>query len=80
MLLQNLQRTLLATAEENPTNGFSSPANTMRAAELRQLRIDRLNAIIQGREPLAALDTYVRDWRSRGGDQIRREFEMALRG
>ncbi len=80
VLLQNLQRSLLAIAEENPTNGLVSATNAMKAAELRQLRIDRLNVIIQGREPLSALDTFVRDWRSRGGDAIRKEFQDALKG
>ncbi len=51
----------------------------MRGAELSQLRIDRLNAIISGREPLSAFDGYVKDWRSRGGDQIRKEFEAELK-
>ncbi len=50
-----------------------------RAAELNQFGFDRATAIITGREPASALDAAIRDWRSRGGDQIRKEFEQALK-
>ena len=36
--------------------------------------------IITGREPLSAFDAFVNDWRSRGGDQMRKEFEPELKG
>jgi len=79
ILMQNTQRDLLAIGVDDPTRGFYSPTYVTKQAELRQLRIDRLNAIIQGRESLATLDQYVKDWRSRGGDQMRKEFQDALK-
>ena len=36
-------------------------------------------AIISGREPLSTFDTFVTDWRSRGGDAMRKEFEQELK-
>jgi hypothetical protein len=40
--------------------------------------IDSISAIISAREPGARLDDYVKEWRSRGGDQAREEYEEAL--
>ncbi len=79
-LMQNLARDLIAIGVNDPTLGYYSPTNTTKGGELRQLRIDRLNALITGREPLTALDTYIKDWRARGGDQIRKEYQDAIKG
>jgi putative aldouronate transport system substrate-binding protein len=49
-----------------------------RGGELGQLRTDRLISFVTGREPLSAWDQFVRDWRGRGGEQIRKEYEEAL--
>jgi len=37
-------------------------------------------AIVTGRQPLTALDTYIKDWKSRGGDMIRQEYQQSLKG
>jgi len=79
-LMQNLVRDLLALGVNDPTLGLYSPTNSAKAGELRQLRIDRLNAIITGRESLSTLDTYIKDWKARGGDAIRKEYQDALKG
>ena len=50
-----------------------------RVAELNQFGFDRATAIITGREPFSALDAAIRDWKSRGGDQIRTKFEQSLK-
>ncbi len=68
-----------AIAVDNPILGLYSPTNDMKAAELNQLNIDRIAPIVTSKEPVAALDTYIRDWRSRGGDTIRKEYEQAIR-
>jgi len=77
--LQRLVADVLAVGIDNPVQTVYSPTAITKAAELDQLRIDRLTAIISGREPLSALDTYVRDWRSRGGDQMRKEYQDGLK-
>lgn len=65
---------------DNPTQGLFSATEAARSSELSQLRNDRLMAIFSGREPLSALDQYIKDWKSRGGDQIRQEYEQELKG
>jgi putative aldouronate transport system substrate-binding protein len=78
--VQDVARDMLAIGLDNPTLSLSSPTNVTKAAELNQLYKDRLTSIIVGREPLTAVDTFIADWRSRGGDQIRTEFEQELKG
>ncbi len=77
--MQQLQLDLLPYIVENPTLGYYSPTAVAKAGELGQLQNDRHVAIITGREPLSAIDGYIKDWRARGGDQIRKEYEAALR-
>lgn len=77
--IQDAVAASMANGEQDPTLTAVSATNVVRSGELNQLRIDRIGAIVQGREPLTALDGYVRDWRSRGGDTIRREFQDALK-
>lgn len=76
---QQLSKEILAIGIENPTLGLSSDTAISKAAELNQLGNDRLTSIVTGREPLGALDNYVREWRQRGGDQIRKEYEQELK-
>jgi putative aldouronate transport system substrate-binding protein len=71
---------MVALGQENPVINLYSPTNSAKAGELNQLRIDRVDAMVQGRDPLSAIDTFIKDWRSRGGDQIRKEYEAALKG
>ena len=78
--LQNATRDLVALGQENPVLGLYSPTDSTKGGELNQLRLDRVVSIIVGRDPLSALDQYVKDWKSRGGDQIRKEYQDALKG
>lgn len=75
---QGAIRDMLAVGQDNPTWGLYSPTEAMRRGQLLQLQNDAIIAVVTGREPLAAWDTFVKDWRSRGGDQIRKEYEGAL--
>ena len=77
---QSAVRDMVALGQDNPVINLYSPTNSAKAGELNQLRIDRVAAMTQGRDPLTAIDTFVKDWRSRGGDQIRKEYEAALKG
>jgi putative aldouronate transport system substrate-binding protein len=76
--LQQATADVLASGIDDPTWGRYSPTSAERGAQLSQLGIDRVTSIILGREPMSALNDYVNEWRSRGGDQIREEFQEAL--
>jgi putative aldouronate transport system substrate-binding protein len=76
---QELLEGLLAIGIDNPTLNAFSPTYAAKASELDQLYRDRISAIVAGRAPLSAFDQFVQDWRSRGGDQIRKEYEADLR-
>jgi putative aldouronate transport system substrate-binding protein len=65
---------------DNPTYGLYSPTAIAKQQELGTFTQDRMVAIIAGREPLSSMDAFVADWRSRGGDQMRKEFEQELKG
>ena len=79
-LMQQWCKDQLQFGIENPTYGLYSPAAISSGADLQQLTTDRITAIIAGREPLSSFDQFVNDWRSRGGDQMRKEYEQALKG
>ncbi|MHB8644339.1 MAG: extracellular solute-binding protein [Thermomicrobiales bacterium] len=78
--MQKIQVDLLATGVDDPTWGLYSPTFAAKEAELAQLESDRRLAIVLGRSPLTAWDDFIKEWRSRGGDQIRKEYESALKG
>jgi putative aldouronate transport system substrate-binding protein len=68
----------MAIAIPNPTMTLYSPTSVEQGGELGQLEEDAVNAVITGREPVSALDEMENAWRSRGGDQIRQEYQDAL--
>jgi len=72
-------RDILALGQENPVQSVFSPTNSAKAGILNQMRIDRVGSIVTGRDPLSALDGFVKDWRAAGGDQARKEYEQALK-
>ncbi len=78
--LQKVTQDALAEGVDDPTLNAYSPTQVAKAAELAQLNIDRRGAIITGRDPLSALDAWIKDWRSRGGDAIRKEYEQEIKG
>jgi putative aldouronate transport system substrate-binding protein len=78
--LQDATRDLVALGQENPVLGLYSPTDSAKGGELNQLRIDRIDGIVAGRDPLTSITQFVADWRSRGGDQIRKEYQDALKG
>ena len=59
--------------------GLYSAANVARGSELNQLIRDRTGSLITGREPITGLDDFIAQWRSRGGDEIRKEYEQAVK-
>jgi len=77
--LQKIAEELTKIGIDNPALTAFSETQVAQGAELNQLVKDRITAIVLGREPLEAVDTLVQEWRSRGGDQIRQEFEADLK-
>jgi len=76
--LQGAARDIAALGIDNPALTAFSPTNTSKSAELNQLGLDRVTAIVTRRAPLTDLAAYIQEWRSRGGDQIRQEFQDSL--
>lgn len=77
--LQGKAAEIAALGIDNPALTAFSTTNASKSAELNRLISDRVTALITGRDPLTALDTMIADWRSRGGDQVRKEFQDALK-
>jgi putative aldouronate transport system substrate-binding protein len=76
---QSLVRDIQAIGIENPVVALFSPTEIDKGGELGQLQTDWITRLVTGREPMSAFDQYVKEWRSRGGDQIRKEYEEALK-
>jgi len=78
-LLQGFARDIAAVGIDNPALAAYSPTNAMRGGELTRFTADRVSAFVTGRAPLSELDAFIRDWRTRGGDQIRTELQVDMR-
>jgi putative aldouronate transport system substrate-binding protein len=78
-LMQQWDKDQLEFGVENPTYGLFSPTFIAKGSELQTLTTDRIGGIIAGREPLSSFDAFVNDWRTRGGDAMRKEFEQELK-
>lgn len=66
-------------SEPDPVAGLFSESATKAQASLDQLSENYINQIIVGHRPLKDLKTYREQWKSRGGDDMRKEFESALK-
>ncbi|MGW2515128.1 extracellular solute-binding protein [Streptomyces scopuliridis] len=67
------QRTVIPTAVKNPTIGLYSETYTRRGAQIGL--VDLENDILQGRQPVSAWNRGVAEWKSKGGDRIRDEYQ-----
>ena len=74
------EKKLLAVGVTDPTLGYYSPTDAKIGAQLERLIFDAVSGIAAGRKPMSDLDLLVKDWRSRGGDTIRGEYEKAIAG
>lgn len=68
----------IPTGVDNPTNGLFSNAYASKNATIDKNFNDGINQIIQGRQPISNLDNLLSNWKSGGGDQIRKEYEEQL--
>jgi putative aldouronate transport system substrate-binding protein len=69
---------MAAVGIQDPTLNLYSASFANLNAVLQQGVNDGISDIVQGRRPLADLDQVLADWRSKGGDKIRGEFQDAL--
>jgi putative aldouronate transport system substrate-binding protein len=60
----------------NPTIGLFSNTNSVKGAALSKLTLDAQRDILQGRKPVSHWDDVMKQWRSGGGDTIRKEYEQ----
>jgi putative aldouronate transport system substrate-binding protein len=72
------QSTVLPGALDDPTLGHWSNASATKGPTIEAELTDTVAQVIQGRQPLSALDEAVKRWRSEGGDEIRAELETQL--
>jgi putative aldouronate transport system substrate-binding protein len=61
----------------SPATGLYSNTDTTKKAQIQKLMTDVLSQIMQGNKPVSAWDDAVRNWRTQGGDAIRKEYEAA---
>lgn len=62
----------------NPTYGLYSPTNSTKGPAVGTYATNAINDILLGRAPVSSWKGVVRDWRRRGGDAMRAEYEEAL--
>jgi putative aldouronate transport system substrate-binding protein len=77
-VMQTADRAVMAAGVPDPTSNLYSPTNDTQGALLTNQLAAGMDEIIRGRRPLTDLDQLVKDWRSGGGDQIRKEFQQEL--
>ena len=69
---------MAAVGIQDPTPNLYSPSFANLNATLQQGVNDGISEIVQGRRPVGDLDQVIADWRTKGGDKIRGEFQDAL--
>ncbi len=75
---QDAARDMAAVGINDPTLGLYSPALISQGPSLSQFATNAINDFVYGRKPLSDIGSFVQQWRSRGGDQIRHELEQSL--
>lgn len=67
-----------AVGVEDPTIGFYSDSDSRQGVIANQRFGDGITDIVAGRRPMADLTGLLQEWRSGGGDQVRKEYEDAM--
>lgn len=63
---------------KDPTVGLVSRTAMRQSSALSQLVTDYTNQIVSGRKPIKAIGELRQQWRKRGGDAIRNEFQESM--
>ncbi|GAC1318287.1 MAG: extracellular solute-binding protein [Chloroflexota bacterium] len=69
---------LISAGVADPTLGLFSPMLGQKGATINRTVVDGLTDIIAGRRPMTDFDALIRDWRTNGGEAIRKELMDAL--
>ena len=75
--LYQTQVKLLPLGVNDPTIGLYSNAAASVNAMLTDMANNAVSAIISGRQPMSTYGQFLSQWRSQGGDQMRREYQHA---
>ncbi|MFE6736503.1 extracellular solute-binding protein [Microbacterium sp. NPDC057650] len=70
---------LIPIGVEDPTATLFSPTNAQKGGTIRQPVSDAAQDFIAGRKSLDDVKAAIKTWRSAGGDQIRKEYQKALK-
>jgi len=62
----------------NPVYGLYSPTNSTKGPAIGTFATNAINDVLLGRAKVSSWRATVRDWRRRGGDAVRHEYEQAL--
>jgi putative aldouronate transport system substrate-binding protein len=77
---QQMAYEIMKVGIDDPSWPLYSPTYVTKGPELTQFGFDTITPIVTGRQPLSALDDAIKEWKSRGGDMMRQEFEQSLKG
>lgn len=78
-LMQGFEKSINPNVQLDPTLGLFSPTFASKQVDLTTNVISPgINDIVKGNQPLSAFDQVLKDWKAKGGDQMRGEFESAL--
>jgi putative aldouronate transport system substrate-binding protein len=72
------EKAMIAALEVDPTLGLYSPSAASQAQLAQDTLMSGASDIVQGRRPVADLDSLVAEWRTKAGDKMRGEFTEAL--
>ncbi|MGY5766519.1 hypothetical protein ACXET9_15125 [Brachybacterium sp. DNPG3] len=76
-LQYDAQMQMATTAVSNPVRGLYSETDSSKGGQIGKALADLRNDILQGREKVSAWDDAVADWKKKGGDAIRDEYQEA---
>lgn len=76
---QKFNEEMAKVAVANPTAGIYSKAAADNGATLNQMVADKYTEVVTGRAELDSWDQLIEDWRSQGGDEMRKEYEDAIK-
>jgi putative aldouronate transport system substrate-binding protein len=74
------EKMLIPAGIEDPTWGLFTPSMGTVGPTIGQLVLDTLTDILVGRRDVSEYDQMVKDWQTRGGNQLRGELEQAIAG
>jgi len=71
------EQAAMAVGVADPTIGLYSPTDASQGSVLRQAMYDGVTQIVLGRGALSDFDQLLKDWKAKGGDKMRGEYEQA---